>query len=60
MYKCSFNPRKKDIIIEEELPSKIRDLISSITKNSDDYDEKYMKIEFNSNDELLLNKTIEI
>ena len=60
MYKCSFNPRKKDIIIEEELRSKIRDLISSITKNSDDYDEKYMKIEFNSNDELLLNKTIEI
>ena len=60
MYKCSFNPRKKDIIIEEESRSKIRDLISSITKNSDDYDEKYMKIEFNSNDELLLNKTIEI
>ena len=32
----------------------------SITKNSDDYDEKYMKIKFNSDDELLLNKTIEI
>ena len=30
----------------------------SITKNSDDYDEKYMKINFNSDDELPLNKTI--
>ena len=30
---------------------KIRDLIRSITKNSDDYDEKYMKIKFNSYDD---------
>ena len=30
----------------------------SITKNSDDYDEKHMKINFNSDDELPLNKTI--
>ena len=34
--------------------------IRSITKNSDDYDEKYMKIKFNSDDELPLNKMIEI
>ena len=40
--------------------SKIRDLIRSITKKSDDYDEKYMKIKINSDDELPLNKTIEI
>ena len=32
----------------------------SITKNSDDYDEKYMKIKFNLDDELSLNKTTEI
>ena len=32
----------------------------SITKNSDDYDEQYMKTKFNSDDELPLNKTIEI
>ena len=32
----------------------------SITKNSDDYDEQYMTIKFNSDDELPLNKTIEI
>ena len=39
---------------------KIRDLIWSITKSSDDCDEKYIKIKLNSNDELPLNKTIEI
>ena len=44
----------------EELWSKIRDLIRSITKMSDGYDEKYMKFKFNSDDELTLNKTIEI
>ena len=44
----------------EEMWIKIRDLIRSITKNSDDYDKKYMKIKFNSDDKLLLNKTIEI
>ena len=32
----------------------------SLTKNSDDYDEKYMKIKSNSDDDLPLNKTIEI
>ena len=43
-----------------ELQSNIKDLIRLITKNSDDYDEKYMTIKFNSDDELSLNKTIEI
>ena len=36
------------------------ELIRSLTKNSDDYDENYMKIKFNSDDKLPLNKTIEI
>ena len=40
--------------------SKIRYLISSISKNSDDYVKKYMKIKSNSGDESPLNKTIEI
>ena len=44
----------------KELWSKIRDLIRSINKNSDNYDEKYIKIKFNSDDELPLNKLIEI
>ena len=39
---------------------KIRDLNRSITKSSDDYDEKYMKIKFDFDEELPLNKTIEI
>ena len=43
----------------EELWIKIRDLMRSITKNSDDYYEKYMKIKFNSDNEVPLNKTIE-
>ena len=38
----------------------MEDLIRSITKNSDDYDKKYMKIKFNLDGELPLNKTIEI
>ena len=44
----------------EELWIKIRDLISSITKKLDDYDEKHMKIKFYSEGKLPLNKTIEI
>ena len=40
--------------------SKIRYLIRSVTKSSHDYDEKYMKIKFNSDDELTLSKVIEI
>ena len=44
----------------DQLWSKMRVLIRSIAKNSDKYDENYMKIKFNSNDELPLNKTIEI
>ena len=53
------NESKEKILKYEELWSKIRDLIRSITQNSDDYDEKYMKMKFNSDDELYLNKTIE-
>ena len=40
--------------------SKIRYLIRSIIKNSDDYDEKYMRIKFDLDDDLPLNKMIEI
>ena len=54
------NESKGKIKKYEELWSKIRDLIRSITKNSNDYDEKYMKSKFDSDDELPLNKTIDI
>ena len=49
---------KKKIKKQEELWNKIKDLIWSITKNSDDYEEKYLEIKFNLDDELPLNKTI--
>ena len=54
------NESKEIITKYEELLNKIRDLIRSITKKSDDYVENYMKIKFNSDDELSVNKTIEI
>ena len=38
----------------------IRDLTRSITGNSDDYDENYVKIKFNLDDQFPLNKMIEI
>ena len=47
-YKCKFDGRKCNF--------KIRDLIRSITNNSENHDEKYMKIKFNSDDDLLLKK----
>ena len=51
---------KEKIKKYEELWIKIRDLIRSVTKSSDDYGENYMKIKFNSDDELPLNEMIEI
>ena len=44
----------------EELWSKIRDLIRSITKNPNDYGKEYMKIKFDSDHNLPLNKTVDI
>ena len=40
----------------EELWSKIKGIIRSLTKNADDYDEIYTKMKFNLDDELPLNK----
>ena len=54
------NESKEKIKKYEELWIKIRDLTRSITKSLDDYDEKYMKIKFHSDDNLPLNKMIEI
>ena len=47
---------KEKIKKYKELWIKIKDLIKSITKNSDDYDGKYIKIKFNLDDNLPLNK----
>ena len=54
------NESKESIKKHDKIWSKIRGLIGSFTKKSDDYDERYMKIKFNSDDKLPLNKTIEI
>ena len=54
------NESKEKIKKLEELWRKVRDLIWSVVKNSDNYDEKYMKIKFHFDDELPLNKMIEI
>ena len=59
-YLTLMKAKKKKKKKYEELCSKIRDLIRPITKNSDNYDEKYMKIKYDSDDELPLNKTFEI
>ena len=54
------NENKEKIKKYVALWSKIRDLIRLITKTSDDYDKRYMKIKFDLNGNLSSNKTIEI
>ena len=51
---------KGKIKIYKELWIKIRDLIKAVTEISDDYDEKYMRIKFDTDDKLPLNKTLKI
>ena len=51
----STNKSKEILKKHEKLWIKVSGLIRSKTKNSDDFDEKYMKIKFNSDDELPLN-----
>ena len=54
------NGSKGTIKMYEEMLTRIRDFIRSKTNNSEDYDEKYMKIKFNSNQKLPLNKTLKL
>ena len=44
----------------EKYGEESKDLFRSINNKSDDYDEKYMKIKFNSDDDLPLKKTLEL
>ena len=57
---ASTNESKEMVKKYEELCSKIRDLIMSVSKISDDCDKKFMKIKFDSHGKLHLNKTIDI
>ena len=59
IYLCSYLKTQRKKKKYEELCSKFRDLIRSITKNPDNYDKKYMKIKFDSDDSLPINKTKE-
>ena len=54
------NENKDKLKRYEELWGKIRDLIRSKADNLDDYDKKYMEIKFNSDDNLPLNKTLDL
>ena len=54
------NENKETIKKYEERLIKIKDLIRSVTKHLDDYDEKYMQIKINSDDELPLKETMKI
>ena len=60
----STDERKDTLLKYEELWSKIKDCIRSISSskldNTDNYDGKYMKINFNSDDNLSLTKTLEL
>ena len=51
---------KEKIKKDEELWIKIKDLVRSVNKKSDDYDEKFIKIKLDSDDKLPLNKTTKI
>ena len=44
----------------EKLWNRIRDFIRPVTKNSGNYDQKYMKIKFDLDDDLLLKKMLEL
>ena len=50
----------KDTLKNMKTLDKIRGLIRSTSKNSDDYDKKYIKIKFNTDDNLPLQKTVEL
>ena len=50
------NESKGKMKKHEKLWIKIRDLIRSVTRKSDDYDKKYVKIKFYSDDELPVNR----
>ena len=54
------NESKDKIKKYEELWTNIRDLIKSVIIESDEYDEKQMRIKFDTDDKLPPNKTIKI
>ena len=49
---------KLKLLLHQQI--KVKALITSTNNSSDDYDEKYMKIKFHSDDDLPLKKTLEL
>ena len=60
MQKLEIGETRRNIPKWDVTSIKIRYLIRSVTKKSDDYDEKYIKMKFDTDDKLSLNKTIKI
>ena len=58
--RVSTDKNKDTLITYTELSDKIKDLIRSITNTPGDFDKKYMKIKFNSDDNLPLNKILKL
>ena len=54
------NKRKDTVKKYEELWTKIRDVVCLTSSDSDDDDKKYIKIKFDSYDDLGLKKTLEL
>ena len=50
----------KDTLKMYEILSKIKNIIRSTSNNSDDFDEKRVKIKFHSDDDSFLNKTLKL
>ena len=56
-----FTDKSKDALKKhKELWNKIKTFIRSLTNNSGNYDEKYMKIRFDPYGDLLLNKILQV
>ena len=56
-----FTDKSKDALKKhEELWNKIKTFIRSLTNNSGNYDEKYMKIRIDPDGDLLLNKILQV
>ena len=56
----STNESKDTVKKYEKLWNRIRDFIRPVTKNSGNYDQKYMKIKFDLDDDLPLKKILEL
>ena len=50
----------KDTLKKYEIWNKVKNIFTSTSNNSDDFDEKRVKIKFHSDDDSFLNKTLKL